>query len=384
MEALLEHDKERKEMAKKRHFPLLSQRFTPSGLSRVISLLGITEEEANNIEVKNEKDDLFLFHYINPGSKSVNAIRGTIICFNEKEAYIVCKSLPYVHEYSFEEVEQNVEKFQNIAQQGITSYGNDGTVIRMFFRGRWFISTHKKIDASRWQGRSFKQSVSECIDLEALNKDRVYTFLLCDPLQFTILKYPVTHFIHLQTQKREGNALIECEEFIEGIEKPKITLVKELVPSLKKVPDCHSGFVTLYDGEVYRFNTPRYSYMRKIKGNVFDPFLRYVEVQRYYPEGLQDYKSIYPPGFFGNFEKRQEKLLKYLYYLYFNRYMNRNDCFLPQNIHVVITMARNRVLNTKKPQSVKMRDVVLQELQNILDKGLCCEYRSIVNQVPLN
>ena len=147
---------------------------------------GIMKEiERLKIEKKDDDGVLSIYHYRtcnNESSDSVKRYRGIIVDVETKE--IVYASMPYIDVLT--EVPEDVQGYDFITK----SY--EGTLLRVFFyKEKWYIATHKKLDAyrSRWGsvisfGAKFQiaveartgSSMEEC--LARLSKECMHLFLL--------------------------------------------------------------------------------------------------------------------------------------------------------------------------------------------------------------
>ena len=129
------------------------------------------EELGNRIRLtdKDESTGLELFCYVkcNPHDNSlIRQCRGVV--FHNEE--LVMRAFPYTTEYSHTDTEEIEKNIQSVFR-GCTFYdAHEGALIRMFFfAGRWFTSTHRKLNAfrSKWASReSFGTAFKRALEAE--------------------------------------------------------------------------------------------------------------------------------------------------------------------------------------------------------------------------
>jgi|694.fasta_scaffold55190_3 hypothetical protein len=126
---------------------------------------------------KDEATGLELFCYVKCDSNDddlLHQCRGVV--FQDKK--IVMKAFPYTVEIAHSEKKQIEENIDSVFKNCIFYDSYEGALIRMFnFGGRWFISTHRKLNAfrSKWAskesfGTTFKRSIES--ELESNSKLR--------------------------------------------------------------------------------------------------------------------------------------------------------------------------------------------------------------------
>ena len=114
----------------------------------------LVENLGHNVIIvdRDDENNLDLYCYTtcdNNNSDNIKQCRGVV--YNEEN--IVMNAFPYTIEYNDEEKEIINEKLGNIFNECVFFDSYEGSLIRMFnFNGKWFISTHRKLDAfnSRW------------------------------------------------------------------------------------------------------------------------------------------------------------------------------------------------------------------------------------------
>jgi hypothetical protein len=138
-------------------------------------------EKETNVRLVDSDDethlDLFCYNRCdNDEDNFIKQCRGLV--FHDKE--LVVKSYPYADEYNHTEYELLQERLKNFDEW--TFYiSHEGALLRMFyFSGKWFLSTHRKLNAfrSKWSSReSFGTLFKQALEHEVKNSDSFKTFL---------------------------------------------------------------------------------------------------------------------------------------------------------------------------------------------------------------
>ena len=113
------------------------------------------EKLKENFKVKlfDRKDDLELFSYVDLNSDFPKHCRGLI--YNGDE--LLVRTFPHTCEYTISDIEKLEKMFSDGFNEDYTFFeSHEGSLIRVFhFNDKWYVSTHKKIDAfeSRWSSK---------------------------------------------------------------------------------------------------------------------------------------------------------------------------------------------------------------------------------------
>ncbi len=123
--------------------------------------VGLTDKLCNEGNIRiidhNDDDNLILIHYLKYSEK-VSHVRGVIFDItNTDKVEIVCHSFASNEDTDIDDPDLSDKINFNYI---VCSLGIEGTIIRLFkgrITGKWYISTHKKIDGhdSRWGGPKF-------------------------------------------------------------------------------------------------------------------------------------------------------------------------------------------------------------------------------------
>jgi len=141
----------------------LEKTFTRASIDELGNRVSMTD--------KDEATGLELFCYVKCDSNEddfLQQCRGVV--FQDKT--IVMKAFPYTVEIAHSEKKQIEQKIDSVFKNCIFYDSYEGSLIRMFnFGGRWFISTHRKLNAfrSKWAskesfGTTFKRAIESEVE----------------------------------------------------------------------------------------------------------------------------------------------------------------------------------------------------------------------------
>jgi hypothetical protein len=138
--------------------------FTRAAVEGLGNRVRVTDsDEANGLE---------LFCYVKCGPEDVGLIRQCRgVVFHEDN--IVMRAFPYTVEYAHTDDKQIDENIQSVLKDCSFYDAHEGALIRMFnFSGRWYTSTHRKLNAfrSKWASKeSFGTSFKRALEAEIEN-----------------------------------------------------------------------------------------------------------------------------------------------------------------------------------------------------------------------
>lgn len=141
--------------------------FTREAIEKLGNRIRITDTDSNGLE---------LFCYVNCGPADCSLIRRCRgVVFHGDN--IVMHAFPYTIEFSNIEKNNIEENIQSEFENCIFFDSHEGTLIRMFnFSGRWYTSTHRKLNAfrSKWSSKeSFGTSFKRALETEIENNDEL-------------------------------------------------------------------------------------------------------------------------------------------------------------------------------------------------------------------
>lgn len=304
---------------------------------------------------KDTENNLELYSYIkcrNEDSEKLKQYRGVI--YHDKKMFL--KSFPYVDEYNEKELNQVSDLVDNFNDYNFYE-SIEGAVLRLFYiNDKWFLSTHKKLDAfkSRWGssktfGQLFTKALynetkynlnflrgltpiteEDILDVftESLDKSKKYLFIVCNDEDNRIVcdtpdEKQVYHLATLDENNKFVDVTLDLprprplefknlEEIENYLHTYKIFLTQGVLCINKHTNKHIKLFHTLYQ------------HLSSIRGN--QPSLEYRYLQlRNSPDLLKDLYHIYPKmaHTFDELEKNIFDKAKLIYKTYIDRFINK-------------------------------------------------------------
>jgi len=317
----------------------------------IFVLLELEESEDENVRVIDENIDnnIILIHYIIPTENNRN-IRGVIIDIEKEDNPRICCPT-----FSFtQDLDINDEKVKNIdfTKDLIVSNAGEGTILRMFYKNQWFISTFKKIDGtrSRWSGGTFGDSFykawGDVLFKDILNTGCAYSFLLSDPSTRLACKIDTLKLTLVAIHTIFANKMIRCL----GIKILNDNVIDNSIYSVNSYEELNS-LVSRLDWqdttglliidpentrECIKVLAPGYLEKRNIRGSQPNLSMRYYEMMKLGTQ--QELLDLYPEytELFNNCKENYNKLPSYLESFYKIRYIDKKFLKLPQEQFYVL------------------------------------------------
>jgi len=352
---------------------------------KIYSLLNITEDiaEKANLRVLDEaqEDCLILVHYFTTSDyyvNQINHIRGVIIDTEGENPKIVAESFPRTPEFEERQIE-TLEKLGIIfdPEENTVTQAFEGTILRVFRgakTGKWYVSTHKKIDGrnSRWSGPSFGQIFDELWGSptnypygDYLQKDSCYIFLVSHPENKLVCDTPESRLLlvgkfipSVAESPREGILLTASSDDLNLI-KPHPNVIVQTALNIKGRDDLFnqvrsvnwkecSGLLVYHRKQktCHKFIPSEYSIRREIRGNEPNFRLRYLQLSKSDSKDgtlkTNEFIELFPEKveFFKEVENNCGLLIPYLEKFYINRYRNGDDSIIPKEEHFILEKTR--------------------------------------------
>lgn len=361
-----------------------------------VSLRSVIEGMEDQIKMTDSNDalglDLFCYIECNKNSPDiVKQCRGLVF----HEDTLVLKGFPFTTDYtSNDDLEAVVGDFSNISV--FDAY--EGTLLRAFyFGGKWFLSTHRKLDAfrSKWTSRdSFGELFTRALsnhdindfmfpDLEgdilerflnSLDKNKQYMFLLRSTFENRIVSDPPSsppYIYHVGTFV-EGKLSFDEQVGLPHPERKNFSSLSELTEYVNNIdPKVLPGVILFRDGEVLcKIVNPSYMEMFNIRGN--EPSVRYRYLQlRMKPDMVQTISSMYPEfeNDFNEYEKIIVEIGKYIHGAYVDRFIFKKHVVVPQEEFSVIRACHSWHLSDREKNKVTLQ-VVIDKLNEGLPSNI--------------
>lgn len=355
----------------------LVQYFKKNDIDSFEKVVDHFKKDPYNLYVK-EDTDLFLL-YTTKNTKFteqtyylISECYGAI--FDKKTLKPVCYSINLIRDLQVENIEEELS--MNFNEYRIEKC-YDGSLVRLFnYNGEWRLSTTRCIDARKsfWASKkSFYDLFFETtpnIDLDSLNKNYVYSFVIVHPENRLVVKYETGKVYHIGTRDNSTLLYKEIDEDVfcktnttERVLIPKpeeidnITNISQLKEYLEKETTEMRGVILLgplvgnsYDRIKLDNNT--FQKRKKVRGNTTNLRERYIELLNN-PDKLEMLKSEYPEYSFDKVEKELDKLVANLHFEYFSTYINRDSRVKIDPRHRQTLVQLHGVYKNKKSQGLE-------------------------------
>ena len=306
----------------------------------------------------------------------IKSCRGLIYNGNN----LVLKSFPYTHEYNTDcvpDIDFSCYKF-------FPSY--EGVIIRLFyFSGKWFLSTHKKLNAfrSKWASKdSFGTLFKKALEKESkiniefrnslgqgdtilekfqniLDKTYQYIFLLRSNYDNRIVcTPPVGSFIlHVATfcnfVQENVNVNIKTPESLFFKNKD------ELIHYVKNKKDDEQGVICFGQENIFKVLNKDYQEFYRIRGNESSIKYRYLQI-RMNKRDTEILYSLYPDmkEVFDDYEKCLYDIAKNIYRAYIQRYIRKKWITLAKEEYKIVTECHGWYLLDRENNKISLERVM--------------------------
>lgn len=283
--------------------------------------------------------------------------RGIIFDNNDN---LVLQGFPFCHEYvDGENLQELEELLKNKTPQVFNS--QEGTLLRVFFHKKWYISTHNKLDAfeSKWGNTSFGNRFVDCLSamgnsknlfnkdlpilpqfLDTLNKDCKYMFFVLSSHDNNIVcKGHSNEVYHVGTFDSQHNPISVSTVFEKPQEMSGDTSDYDVLVNYVANIDItkYQGLLLIFDDRHVKLYNNEYYRLMKIRGNQPNLSIRYLELRN--TDKLEDFKKLLPhPEIFDIYENCIAKIAKDLHLIYLKRYVfkNRELIIVSKTKHIVL------------------------------------------------
>lgn len=337
--------------------------------SQEFNRTNVESNETIRLVDTDEATGLDLFCYSNckdNDSDLVKQCRGVVFHGDQ----IVMKSFPYTPEYN------HTQDFSDLFKEDFEKWSfydaYEGTVLRMFFfAGKWFLSTHRKLNAfrSKWSckdsfGTLFKQSLdAECQDdptfasrlgngeniLEkfqsTLDTTKQYMFLLCNNNENRIvcIAPPMSKSYHIGTFLQDGTLDMDWKCLLPQPRRLTFSSPDEIGVYIGREvnPEFFPGLICLGpNNQQVKIVHKDYQDMFRVRGNEPSIKFRYLQV-RMDKRMVSLLYSLYPDMVetFEDYENCLYCVAKYIYESYVKRFIRK-----PKNQFVTVPKEEFQVI----------------------------------------
>jgi hypothetical protein len=245
-------------------------------------------------------------------------MRGTVVDIKTK--HVVQSGSFYPYEFTDKQFVKCQQKMQDLGhsfQQLTTGYSFEGTIIRIFYHKRWYVSTHRKLDANRskWGSNTsfqslFESGLKESYNLTldqlflSLNLRCQYAFMVMadNNTRHVCVPYCLQQCVETVSPPKKVYLIHSTDNnmigAVRGIELlPRPTMLFETLESVfayvkdMSWPFTYQGLLMEHgDGTQYRIVSEEYASLFQVRNNEQSIKYRYVQLKC---GGVENVQAIY-------------------------------------------------------------------------------------------
>jgi len=217
------------------------------------------------------------------GHPEINHLRGLIFNVATNQVYSLTYPVPLEFKDLPSDEQELLIKDLSTGEYHVQE-ALDGTLLRLSYIDEqfgWLLSTNGKADAREafWMnGCSFAEqfwSAQPKVNFEELDKNYVYMFLLCHPLNVIVVNHKDAHVYHVTTYDRRTLKEVECDLGIEHPRSFQLTIndVVAQIRDAKDKPVASAGYMVVMKPDAngivtrYRFENHNYTKARELRGD---------------------------------------------------------------------------------------------------------------------
>lgn len=346
-------------------------------------------ESISDIKDGMEKTDddgiLQIYSYKECSDQSTDKLkqsRGLIFCGDQ----FLFPSIGYTPECVMDGT--NPEKEQYISEL-IQNHGNylqffsstEGTLLRVFFYNKWYVSTHRKLDAyqSKWGNSSvsFGKTMEDALIslgltmetlFEKLDQRNVYFFFVSTTpnTRMVSLAPEKPTIVHTATLVEGKTFSLSCPSPIPHPKPIAFTTVDEVLEYVKQSDyRKEQGLIAFYDnGTHFKLMNAKYHLYSQARGNEPSLMFRYLQI-RSQPTYAALFNEIYPEKVndFINYENTIVKVAKSIHSSYISRFVMKRQTVVSQDEYSVIRHCHGWHITDREKNKVTV-SVVLKTLSS--------------------
>jgi len=331
-------------------------------------------------EVDNNDELRLLCYPSTVGSEKLNsdtilqASRGVVVI--KKTGKILLPSFHHTSEFTLGD--PNLENIlsDNVLNTSSIFPSLEGTLIRVFYHNKWYISTHRKLDAfkSKWgckrsYGEFFEDAVNKLGNTldefkESLNKDKQYLFLMRNDMENRIVSIC-----------EDENKLYHVGTYVNGkleMNTETVTIVPPVAPLQLKTREDIVEFVTKHcdpkelQGVVIFTNenavkviSGAYNYLKSLRGNEQSVKFRYLQL-RTNLEMNNDLRNLYREWepVFDEYENTIFEVCQKIYKAYVKRYILKEHVVVPKEEFYIMKLCHAWHMEDRNLNKIRLDKVI--------------------------
>lgn len=292
------------------------------------------------------------------------------------------KSLGFTPEYN----ETNFSYLSTLSLEDYKFYkSEEGTLIRVFFHDKWYVSTHRKLDAfnSRWSSKKtfgdiFKDSLKKCCEeydpmeklTSSLDKEKVYFFLIRNTDENRIVcKAPSENspsFYYVGNIGFGDNGLYSTD-LPNGIcsiplqEELKFSSWDKVFEYVKNVNPYDSQGLIAFDkvGNQFKIINDKYQLYSQVRGNESNLVIRYLQI-RGNPSLSSKLLELYPEqaSLLLNYEFIINMIAKEIHTAYISRFVQKKHVVVSKNAYKIVKECHGWHISNRQSNKVTFNQVM--------------------------
>ena len=293
-----------------------------------------------SIEKTDDNNDLQIYSYkscTNESSNELKAYRGLVF---DGET-LVASSLGFTNEYNEDELTKIPVDILSNLENYVFYPSEEGTLLRVFFHKKWYLSTHRKLDAfkSHWgSGDSFGDIFLKCLGCKfeqltsTLDPYNVYFFMIRNTLDTRVVSEAPSNYIIYHIGTLLNNQYFDLTT---SINVPKqnpliFTNMQEIHTYLTSCDPLKSqgiiAFANDKSGKHIKLLCSKYQNYLRIRNNEPDLSFRFLQLWRDQTSVMyQSFIELYPDykQKVNNYTSYSFKVAKYLHNMYFQKFIKK-------------------------------------------------------------
>lgn len=361
-------------------------------------------EKCDKIDLydKDTENELDLFCYINCNNNEntiVKNCRGLV--FHNDE--LILKGFPYTYEYTTDNY-NNENEFLNY--RCFKSY--EGTLLRVFFYNKWYITTHRKLNAfkSKWCGnKSYGELFENALKYEYFNnkifqekvgindswednilpkflnildKEKQYMFLILNDKLNRIVCDASERVLHVGTFLKDKTLSLDIDCYIPHTEELKFDTLNNMLEYVEKIDITKNQGLILFSSDNYQYKiyNKRYFELLNVRSNVPSIKFRYLQLfndhekrsllEKLYPDNIESFKE---------YDKILREMAKILYDEYIKRYIHKKYEIVSKEMHKILKDCHKDYIFSKQRMNLIKVEQVLSKQNAIILNHLIKNYK---------
>jgi hypothetical protein len=349
----------------------------------------------NSVDKTDDDSELQLYSYKSCDANSpddLKAYRGLVF----ENSVLVASSLGYTPEYN----EDQIESIPQLDDITISNYNffksEEGTLLRVFYHKKWYLSTHRKLDAfkSRWgSNESFGEIFLKCIGMSFeeftsnLETYHVYLFFIRNTAETRIVSVPPEKYEIYHVGTLLNNEKFDVNHSI-GLPKQEQVNFSSLQEIRQYVSNCNPlqsqgviAFLNDDSGKHFKIINSQYQNYTRIRNNEPDLKFRFLELWRDQTSPLfQTFLYIYPQFLTkaSNYTNLSYKIAKGLHNMYYNKFVKKEKIVCHKDEWSILTNVHQWFWEERKTRKVTF-DIMYKML--LSDVNLRSFHRMLKNYV---